>query len=71
MRFAIALAFTAGLTFLVTSLCAVTVDSANAAMSEEQAYKQCRKELRGIGGGRGSRERRFRMIEDCVRRKRA
>lgn len=52
-------------------LLAIPAGDANAAVSTEQAYKQCRKELRGIGGGRGAKERRFNMLEDCVKRKMA
>jgi len=44
----------------------VGTSEVDAAMSQEKAHMQCRKELKGIGGGRGARERRFNMIEDCV-----
>jgi hypothetical protein len=39
------------------------------AMSLAQAYKSCRADLRGIGRGRAAPQRRFNMIEHCVRRK--
>lgn len=67
MRFLVMTGF-AGLIF---SACAsFTPPAAAATVSLQQAYQQCTREIRGVGHGRGWRERRFRLLEHCVTQKR-